>query len=567
MNAGSTIESVTRWGPKPAWLWTLTTTALLCLGSLASGQQANWAPIPAEEMAFKDDPVAPGAVAVILFREQISDDKKGMATEHIRIKVLKDAGKKYADIEIPSAKWMKIESIEARTIRPDGSIVPFTGTVHDKTVAKTRKTEISVKAFTLPDIEAGSILEFRYKARLEKERTPSHSWEIQSELFTRKAHFELRPISFDNLSEIGLNFDQKPQRNGDTISLDVANVPAIEDETFTLPQSELESRIEITYRPPDYPTPETYWGRIGQAEGEYLNTFIGKDKQIKKLVVSLAPPSDPPETRLRLCYARAQQIRKLKSGFYDSSEGKQEKLKENKHVNDVVERGYGDIGDVTAVFVAMAREVGYQSGMAFLTDRKRGLFHPDLLSTNQLTATMAWVEKDGKFTLLDPACEKCPFGLISWDQSGASGIRTNYSGSVFVKVPANKPEDATYARKGDLKLEADGTLSGNLEVTIGGLEALELRDKEDKADEASRRKAIIDLVKSWLPGSAEVKLEQVSNWDDIDKPIVADASIDVPGFATVTGKWLILSAWPFESKSQNPFPHARRKYAIVFENP
>jgi hypothetical protein len=393
MNAGSTVENVTRGGPKPAWLWMLTTTALFCLSSLALDQQANWAPIPAEEMALKDDPVAPGAVAVILFREQISDDKKGVATEHIRIKVLKDAGKKYADIEIPTAKWMKIDSIEARTVRSDGSIVPFTGTIHDKTVAKTRKLEISVKAFTLPDVEAGSIIEYRYKAHLEKESRPSHTWEIQSELFTRKGHFELRPISFDNISEIGFNFDQKPQRNGDTISLDVVNVPAIEDETLTLPQSELESRIEITYRPPEYSTPETYWGRIEQAEGEYLNTFIGKDKQIKNLVVSLTPPSDPPETRLRRCYARAQQIRKLKSGFYDTSEGKQEKLKENKHVNDVLERGYGDIGDVTAVFVAMARELGYQSGMAFLTDRKQGLFHPDLLSTAQLTATMAWGRK------------------------------------------------------------------------------------------------------------------------------------------------------------------------------
>jgi hypothetical protein len=136
-----------------------------------------------------------------------------------------------------------------------------------------------------------------------------------------------------------------------------------------------------------------------------------------------------------------------------------------------------------------------------------------------------------------------------------------------VKVPANKPEEATYARKGDLKLESDGTLSGKLEITIGGLEALELRNKEDKADDASRRKAITDLVKSWLPGSGEVKLEQVSNWDDIDKSIIADALIDVPGFASVTGKRLILSAWPFESKSQNAFPHARRKYAVVFENP
>lgn len=540
---------------------------VLCVCALGICQQGSWVPIPAEELALKDDPASPGAPAVMLFMEQISDDKKGTTAGHVRIKILKDSGKKYADIEIPSAKWLKIDSIEARTIRPDGTIVPFSGTILEKTVAKTRKSQVMVKTFTLPDVEVGSIIEYKFRAKFEKMANPPHSWDIQSELYTRKAHFELRPISFENLSAIQQNYDQKPQKNGDTLYLDVSNVPGIEEEEFTLPESEIASKISISYRWPGYPTPESFWARIAEGLGEEVNRFTGKDKQLKSVVASIAPPSDPPETRLRKCYTRAQQIRKLGDDYWNSAEGKQEKQKEDKNAGQVLERGYGNLFDISALFAAMAREVGYESGLVFLTDRRQGLFHQDVMSIQQLTAIMTWVEKDNKVMFLDPACEKCPFGLISWDQSGASGIRTNNSGSVFVHIPANKPQDAFFVRKGDFKLDTAGALSGKLQVTIGGLEALELRNKEEKSDDAKKKKTVVDIVKAWLPAAAEVKLDRLDDWDTIDKPITADLTIEAPGFASVTGKRLMLPSWPFAAAEQNPFPHARRKYAVVFENP
>jgi|SRR5271157_588112 len=539
--------------------------ALLGWSALVPAQQSGWSPIPADELALKDDPSAPGAPALILYRDMVADDKKGVMTEHVRIKILKDEGKKYADIEIPTSKWFKVDSkeIEARTVGPDGSSLPFTGEIHDKAVVKTRNFTIAEKTFTLPDAQTGGIIEFRYRAHFQKNEYLTHTWDVQSELFTRKAHFELRPTSMDLIRVSSRNFQQQPQKNRDTLYLDVQNVAALDDEDFTLPKSELRSQVDLFYRPLGLPE-EAYWGRVSQLRGEELNEFIGKNKQVKNEVARLTSPSDTPETKLRKLYTRAQQIRKVN---FDSVEGEHEKRHENKHADDVLERGYGDIIDISALLAAMAREVGYQSGLVFLTDRARGLFHPEVLSTLQLTAEMTWVEKDGKFTLLDPACQKCPYGLISWDQSGASGIRTNYSGSVYVHVPANKADDAIFERRGDLKLEANGSLSGSVTLTIGGLEALELRNPEENGDEPGRKKAITELVKSWLPPTAEVKLERISNWDDIDKPIVAEMAINVPKFGVATGKRLVIPASLFTTRSKAAFAHEQRRYAVVFENP
>src|SRR5882724_11369552 len=132
--------------------WPYSLVALL--GTLALGipaPAADWPPISKDELAMADDPANHGAAAILLYREVHSDDTKSIQSEYRRIKILTDAGKKYADIEIPYVeKAFQIQDIQARTIRPDGSAVAFQGQIFDRTVAKARKINIQVKAFTLP---------------------------------------------------------------------------------------------------------------------------------------------------------------------------------------------------------------------------------------------------------------------------------------------------------------------------------------------------------------------------------------------------------------------------------
>ena len=552
-------------------LWAI--VLLVCISGPIAEAKGNWEPVPTEELALKEEPKAPGAPAIILYRNVAIDDRRSVLSESSRIKVLTDAGTKYGDLQIPTAKWWKVDSIEARTVRPDGTSVAFTGAVRDVTVAKGRKYSIDVMSLTLPDVRPGTIIEYRYRVHWKAEY-PSHKWEVQSDLFTRRAHFELTSKSEHTFSEpfciqwVTRNLQQTPSSpHPDFFTLDVNDVPALETEDYTLPESELRSQVNFFYAYPPYNTPDSFWSRYAQYEGEELNNFIRNDKRIRDLVASIAPPTDPPDTRLRKAYTRAQAIRKISVYDLDTEEGRREHLHENKHVSDVIQRDYGDISDISALLVAMAREIGYHSGLVRVADRERGLFDRDLLATSQLTATLLWVERDGKFQILDPACEQCPFGLVSWGQSGASGIRTNYPGSVFVNVPANQPEDDVVERSGNLTLNPDGTLSGEIKVSFGGLDALELRNKHQKSDDTARKKAIIDRVKSWFPVSAEVNLKLLSNWNDIDKPIVADVAVSCPAFASVTRKRMLVPSWPLGLNEKDPFPHDRRKYAVVFDNP
>ncbi|MBI3484944.1 MAG: DUF3857 domain-containing protein, partial [Acidobacteria bacterium] len=98
---------------------------------------APWPSVSPEELAYKEVPGVPGAAAVMLFREEVTDDDKRFATRSYRIKILTEQGKKHADIEIPYfVKRTEIADLRARTVQPDGSVSEFRGQVFDRLVAK-----------------------------------------------------------------------------------------------------------------------------------------------------------------------------------------------------------------------------------------------------------------------------------------------------------------------------------------------------------------------------------------------------------------------------------------------
>src|SRR3954451_1161689 len=105
-------------------------------------------PISPDELKMTSEPKAPGAPAIILYREVNRDDRGNTAHEDVyfRIKILTEEGRKYADIEIPFLKDEgNIAAIHARTIRPDGSIVDFNGKAFEKSIVKARGLKYMAK--------------------------------------------------------------------------------------------------------------------------------------------------------------------------------------------------------------------------------------------------------------------------------------------------------------------------------------------------------------------------------------------------------------------------------------
>jgi Domain of Unknown Function with PDB structure (DUF3857) len=141
---------------KRQWLMVCTVAMIVAAGlwktSTVNGDE--WQPISQEELKMTSVPEAPGAPAVILYRQVDRNDstRAGSEYDYQRIKVLTEAGRRYANVEIAFEKGREsVTSIKARTIRPDGTIANFDGKVYEQTIEKTKGQKVLAKTFTLPD--------------------------------------------------------------------------------------------------------------------------------------------------------------------------------------------------------------------------------------------------------------------------------------------------------------------------------------------------------------------------------------------------------------------------------
>src|SRR5690348_16608142 len=148
-----------------------------CFAPLALA--VSFQPVSPEELKMTSEPKAPGAPAIILFRQVDRDDRGLTAHEDVyfRIKILTEEGRKYADVEIPFLKEQgNVVGIHARTIRPDGTVVDFNGKAFDKMIVKARGVKYMAKTFTLPDVQPGCILEYYYTTDLAENLILDSHW-------------------------------------------------------------------------------------------------------------------------------------------------------------------------------------------------------------------------------------------------------------------------------------------------------------------------------------------------------------------------------------------------------
>jgi hypothetical protein len=558
-------------------IFVLLLAAAFPLGTVpARSAGADWPPIDPAELAMTDNSASTGSLAMVLFREEIANDKEFTDNYYYRIKIFTEAGKKHADIEIPFVKgFYDVKDLRARTIHPDGKIIDFSGQVLEKLVVKSGDIKVQAKTFTFPDVTPGSIVEYRYKVQ----KQPSLYdvvWRIQEELYTKRAHFAFQPYPGDTQYGIvwraaHLDKSVAPQKQKDgSWSLDVHDVPGLPDEDYMLPADELREHVEFIYdKDQHFPEAKQYWDNVARSKFQFQDEFIGKRGSIRDLVGKLTTNADSPEQKLRKLYARAQEIHNVDADREKTSqEAKREKTKDNNNVDDVMKHGTGDSGDIDFFFVALAQAVGFDSGIVWIAPRNERRFDPGMQDRRMLDDFLVWVHAGDKDYFLDPGSSLCPFGQLPWYETAVTGLRPTKQGAVFMPVPAANGVDSAIARRAQLKLdESDGSMSGTLMVTYTGQRALTRRKDARKEDETGKNKMITDEVKTWFPTNAKFELISITGWDKPDVPLEVQGKLTLPGMAESVGRRVLLPLGVYEAGHPQLFQTTNRKQDIYFHFP
>jgi len=513
----------------------------------------------------------PGVHAVTLYRKVEHDDKEGWEKQYYRIKIFDEEGKKYANVESDTfPNNMRLTNFEARSIRPDGTIVPFTGKPADKLVAKYKSLSLNQKTAAIPDVQVGSIVEYRYTIKWETGWLYDSVWQVQDNLPTRDAEFSLRYNTGGGYGISWLTYflpqTMQPKDDKGVVRLAVHNIPGLEKESNMPPESEVRARVEFMYGTSS--KPEDYWKEQATQWTKWAEEYMNKKKAAQAEVSAVVGASDTPDQKLRKLYARVQKIRNLTYEPEKSEkELEHEKLKQNNNIEDVLKHGYGYHNTLVRTFVALARAAGFDATMIRVTERDQHFHHAEVPKIDRYDTELAVVKIDGKDVYLDPGIPFCPYGLLSWEDTGTYGLMLDKDHAVWQKTPDPVVTDSMQKRVASLELNPDGDLAGQLTVTLLGQDALYERISERDNDDTQKKKDIEDLLKKWLPSGTTVELTKVDDWKAASDQFEVVAKISIPGFAAVTGKRVMIPVSIYPGADQNRFEHAKRIMPVYLRHP
>jgi hypothetical protein len=560
----------------------LALTFAVSLGYLAfslarTAASEGFQPVSQEELKMTSDPSAPGAPAIILYRQVDRKDLGRGNTEYnyIRIKVLTEEGRKYANVEIPYLRQQtSISNIHARTIRPDGTVLNFDGKAYDQVISKSTTQKFLAKTFTVPDVQVGSIVEYFFNYDLEDGYFYSSRWILSGDLFTKKALFTLKPSDRFPVQwtwPAGLPAGAAPPKQDPDriVRMTATNIPAFKVEDHMPPENELKFRVEFVYNQDGFEQSEDkYWRSFGKKQNDRVEGFVNKRKAVEQALPSIIASSDAPETKLRKIYDRCQQFRNLSyEPRRTSEEEKRDKLKPIESADALWSNGYGSGWEITWLFLAMVRAAGFEASPALVASRAEYFFNPKRMNNKELEANLVIVRVNGKEIYFDPGAAYTPYGLLPWAESGVQGRRLDKEGGSWIETPLPQSSVSRVDRKADFKLADDGSLEGRVTVTYAGLEAQALRLQEQNEDDAARKTHLEDLLKEYVPASVDVDLKSKPDWKSANDPLVAEFEVRIGGWASSAGKRELLPVGLFGAPEKHIFEHTSRIFPIYFRFP
>ncbi len=547
----------------------------------------NWTQPTPEELKMTSDPLAPDAPAVYLYREEYIDVKEHYYRVYERVKILTDRGKEqFSNIEIPyvSRVW-NIRGVEGRTIHSDGTVIPFTGQPYEKELVKRGGLKEMAKVFSMPDVQVGSILEYRWEYQCDDGIVFWPEWYLQPAVFVHEAHYHFVPMPMDvNSSNLIMVPDAEGKFTPATrlvydpelppgakvrdlpggFDLVVKDVPPIPDEPYSPPLNSFSYRLFFYYT--GNVTAQEFWKGGGKVWSKEVDRFAAPSDRISKAVAGIVAPGDTDDQKLRKIYAAVMTVENTQFSRKRSEEENKAQGVQVKTAADIWDQKRGSPNEITRLFIAMARAAGLKTSAMVVTERDKEVLNPNWLNWRQLTDEIAIVNVGGKDMFFDPGQRHCEYGKLHWMHTQVMGIRQTDGGTAAVLTPAADYKDSVVERRAVLQLGADGKVGGTITLSMTGVEALRWRQLALRDDEEEAKRRIAEEMQRQVPDGVQVKTTELTGLTDASQPLVATLEVS-GGMGTQTGKRILLPGTFFEANTKPLFPEEKRENPVDLHYP
>ncbi len=563
--------------------------------SVAACAQSHFTQPTPEELSMTSLPGYPGAAAVVLNREETTKDDLHAVFHYERIKILTKDGEKYANVKLPFVSVAQdgysgegddktLEDIQGRTIHADGTIIPFTGKPYLKVLDKDKDVKVQERVFTLPDVEVGSIIEYRYATRIADNIYEAPEWLIQGDLYVKQAHYVWYPTSRELQDSHGLitsiswfpilppdvkivrrdiphsEFTNDPIQ---VFELTIKDVPPEVKEVYMPPIASFSYRVLFNFTAEH--TAADWWKDEGKDWSKRVDSFADPNSELRKETADITSGATTDDQKLQKIYAA---VMNLENTHYTRAHDQQEEKAEGGHqvknAADVLTQKRGSQTQLTELFVGMARAAGMKAYLMLVPDRSEEIFVPGWLSFQQFDDVIAVVNVDGKEMYFDPGCRYCAYGHLAWQHTLVQGLRQFDKGTEFGATPSDDFKFNEVTRVANLKMDDAGQITGTVDLSFAGADAVEWRHKALSGDEESLNHGLRTHLEDMVPRSLQVKVGKIENLTEYEKPL--KVSYDVTGtLGTHTGKRVILPSDIFLSGESAPFADEKRQQAVYFQ--
>jgi len=532
--------------------------------SLLAWEKIDFKKTPTQEMFSQSD------VVIIKDEAKMEVKSNGEAnfTQHRIMKIFSDPDKRYSHQEIPFNNSVRVVKIKARTIYPNGDqFFLDEDDVREKSLLSEYilYSDAKIKEFYFPRVDTNCVVEYEYRLHF-RSLLYWGDWFFQTNLPMLYSSYTLiTPKDFDFKCKV-LNDNIEPKidfRKGKKIFVwEASNKGAIKKEVFMPPVADVASRLvfsPLKFRFDGKTYSSKNWDGIARWYWKISQSSIILSQEVNLLASMLTSGLASKEKMMKAIFDYIQEHIRYISIAIGTGAFKP-------HLRtDVLEYGYGDCKDMTSLLIALLEVVDIKAFPALLSTKGHRSLLTDMPKVKQFDHVVVAVPSNGEYIWLDPACRNCKFGRLPFEDQKASALVVKPNGGELTITPETEEDENVTNTFWEIKLNSDGSASGNLIIQATGQEELAFRASLTELKPQRRRKALTKFLSSWLVDPYLVGYD-FKNFEEKDSNIFIQASFVAGGFGVKDQERLSL---PVNLNTQNylnlMFPQKQRDFPVIFD--
>ena len=496
---------------------------------------------------------------------------------YVRLKIFTEKGKEQAStIDLVDDGTSKIIDVSGRTVKADGTVLELErSAVHERDVVRAAGRKLKVTSFAMPGVEAGAIVEYRWREVLNSTAIRYVRLQFQREFPVQKVSYFVKPLSREvtdyQMRLQSFNCEPTPfkvEQDGYN-STTLENIPAFREEPFGPSEPNLRAWALLYYQSENPKDPDRYWSEIGKKTYQELKGALKTNDEVKaattKAIAQAASDQDKIVSLIRYIQGN---LRNINDPAVTASERERfyEGLPKDRIRNsaEILKVGIGTSYELNVVFAAMAAQAGLDARPALVADWNDVAFNPKTMTDQYYIDSIAMAVKLGDFwKVYDVSTNLLTPGILPWRHEGVFALVSDPRAPFFVQTQHSPATASVEAKLGDFTLSADGELEGDVEESFTGHRALDRRMDLRGESEERMQEWLRARVTEMFP-DAEVTAIAIKNAGEPRQPLNFSYHLRAPHYAQVAGRRIFFQVLPFEKSHGSPFTASERRTPVRF---